>query len=224
MVKKDPKATRAIGFDLDGTLLNSLDLTMETFWRILKDIPQFTLTQNELFNHLGPPEPVLFKMLLNSNEIAQKAFNDFSNYFCSHLDQVSLLPQIPQMLDTLQSRGIKLGLITGRSRPLTEVLIKHFDLEKYFSIIITGSELQHYKPHPEGMQKFLATLSLKGSEVLFCGDTNADVVQAKETGITAGLVKWYWGKRKYEIAVEPDVVFESPEELLQLLDDKSKKS
>lgn len=214
MVKTDPTTPRAIGFDLDGTLLNSLDLTMESFWRILHAIPQFTLTQDELFNRWGPPEPVLFKMLLNDNATAQKAFNDFSNYFCAHLNQVSMLPQIPEMLASLKKQKITLALVTGRCRPLTEVLIKHFDLEKYFQIIITGSELSHYKPHPEGMRKLLAALSLQGSAVLFCGDTNADIEQAKQTGITAGLVKWYWGNRKYEIQTQPDLKFLDPDEVL----------
>lgn len=218
MVKKEVfQSLKAIGFDLDGTLLDSLILTMDAFWRTLKDIPQFTLTQQEFFNRWGPPEPVLFKLVLNDEKIAQKAFQDFEKSFCDHLDQVSLLPQIPLLLDSLKKRGIILGLITGRCRPLTEILIKRFDLEKYFSIIITGSELAHYKPHPEGMEKFLSTLSLPAHDVMFCGDTNADIAQAKQAGIKAGLVKWYWGQQKHDITTVPDIVFLQPAGLLNAL-------
>ena len=93
------------------------------------------------------------------------------------------------MLTELRALGIQLALWTGRDRVSADWLLKHHQLDTFFSAMVCGDDLPSHKPDPAGLRSIMARLGVTPEETLYVGDADVDVLGGVECGVDTLLIR-----------------------------------
>lgn len=205
---------KAIIFDFDGTLANTLPICYDAFQNVFKEFDDRELSIEEILSMFGPSETgIIIKNLENSKK--EEAIELYYRRYAekhSHLVKPNL--EINEMIKDLKTAGIKLGIVTGKGRRSLDISLDILQLNHFFDVIITGDDVIEPKPHPEGVEKALSLLGVKNNEAMFIGDSDADI----EAGIRANVhtvgVQWLPEYQTSEFTVKPTNSFNSIEEFI----------
>jgi HAD superfamily hydrolase (TIGR01549 family) len=202
-------------FDIDGTLTSSNQLIFASFNHIAEKYLGKHFTDKEITQLFGPTEDVILKQLCPDNyEEVRKDYYDF--YEANH-SMAALYPGIVEILDFLKHKNILLSIYTGKGRDASIITLKEFHIYDYFDLIITGDEVAEHKPSPEGITLFLDKFNLPKDRVLMVGDAPADINASRAAGVKVASVIWDSYSREKVIALNPDYLFNSVNELKEFL-------
>jgi pyrophosphatase PpaX len=175
---------RAAVFDLDGTLVDSMPVVIETFIHAVepfRDRP----TESEVMAKLGGPPEACLANLLGPGAIQSlpAAMERMLRY--EHWKEEKLRPfdGAAGLLATLQARGIRLGIWTGRDRWSAERILKVHGLGRFFTAVVCGDDLPSHKPDPAGLLRVVELLGVPAAETIFVGDADFDVLGGHAAGV-----------------------------------------
>jgi len=188
------RSSRAVLFDLDGTLVNTFHLYMECFRRTLE--PRFNrrLSDAEILS-LNPHAEQ--RLLL---EIIPET--DFTSYFERFLTYYATLHEglfggpydgVLDMLQTLRAQDYLLGVVSGKSRDAWRITATRMEAEGFedlFEVVLTDDDVQAPKPSPEGLLAALDALEVLPPQAVFIGDSLLDHQAAQAAGIPFGAALW----------------------------------
>ncbi len=190
---------KAVLFDLDGTLIDTLHLYLQTYFKTMEHFPEVELLDMKQMEALNPTSEYRALEKLVGEKLAEKAFNIFlDNYNRMHAELFQgTFPGVVSMLEILREKGFLLGIVTGKSRPAWEITSTQVNLGE-FDVVITDNEVRHPKPHPDGLAEAMRLLEIPQAEaqkVVYVGDSMNDLFAAKEAGIKFAAATWsYWAK------------------------------
>ena len=175
MLKREVKA---ILFDMDGTLANSLMAWYFTYNDSLKEFGFKKISNGEFVKRFGNPiEKDIKDKFIGKNVIEVKSA--FNRNFSKRLKLVKLMPGAELTLKELRKRNIKLALITGSTRKITSGILKKFNLKKYFGCILGMEDVKRRKPAPDMVLKACRLLKVKPQNAIIVGDTMNDITAGK---------------------------------------------
>lgn len=208
-------------FDLDGTLLNTLDdlanaanLTLEKF-----GYPTHETEKYKIF--VGNGMKTLIKRILPENsrtpEIEAQVLSDFMEYYSAHsTDLTRPYDGVEEMIDTLKTKGIKIGMVTNKAHNAAiSIMDKYFGNK--FDFVLGQSEKFPLKPNPESAIFVCETLGSTPEKSVFVGDSGVDMKTGKDGGFyPVGVL---WGFRKADELFENGAkkVINHPNELLHII-------
>jgi phosphoglycolate phosphatase len=176
------ESIQVVVFDCDGVLFDSKDANVRFYTHVLEQVgkPAVRSDQKE-FIHMHPVR-VSLNFLLGSGDDFQSAWE-----YCQTIDFAAFnayLAQEPGLVDLLRplKRSHRIAMATNRTISTRQVLI-HFGLDQYFDLVVSASDVEHPKPHPDCMQKILDTFNVDPSQVLYIGDSSVDEELAVRTGV-----------------------------------------
>ena len=169
----------AILFDMDGVLVDSLDSWLSSLNAALRSFNHREITREEFIEKYWGYDLYdnLDRMGL-SHEIGRFC----NSVYGEHLDAIKIYPDTKDMLQKL--KGYKKGIITNTPKDCVCQILKEFDIEQYFEIVITSDEVVKAKPDPEIVLKACEVLGVKPENVVLIGDTNSDVKAGRDAGCT----------------------------------------
>jgi pyrophosphatase PpaX len=181
-------ALKAVLFDLDGTLLNSVPVIMASFREVCE---QMGLAFDEEFvrSHIGIPlEP-------QGDMFAGKRGDEFveryrENYAKYHGVDTQLFPGAADALQSLVDGGFRLGLVTSKSLESAGRIIETAGISRHFDIVITADHVQNHKPHPEPIAKAISLMGLDANQAIYVGDARFDVMASNGAGVPMIGVSW----------------------------------
>jgi HAD superfamily hydrolase (TIGR01509 family) len=91
-------------------------------------------------------------------------------------------PHLFQALEKLKEEGIFRVINTNRTTSMKHIM-ERFNLWPYFDMVVTALDVKNPKPHPESIEKIIATLQLKKEETVFVGDSDVDKQTAESSGV-----------------------------------------
>lgn len=209
---------QAVLFDFDGTLADTLPLSFRAFQAVFKQYDNREVTRDELVAMFGPTEEGIIGGNFTDQASVPQAIEDYySIYKQGHFEEFQNNEHILGLLQALKAQGMKLGVITGKSRRAYQISAGALDLERFFDISITGDDVAKPKPDPEGIHSALRTLGIEPSQAIFVGDSNADILAGKAAGMQTYAVRWLptFQSQAYDLA--PDGILENVAELQRLL-------
>ncbi|WP_053220075.1 HAD family hydrolase [Virgibacillus senegalensis] len=209
---------KAIIFDFDGTLANTLPINIFGFQEVFKKFDQKDYSKEQIKDMFGPPEPELIEQNLESDNLDEAVSFYYQQYEDHHNRLVDKNEEIEQLLSTLKERGLKLGVVTGKSRKSFEYSLAELDMKRYFDVLITGDDVEKAKPAPEGIQRALQKVDISIDDAMYVGDSDDDMQAGKEAGVYVGAAKWLPEYQSSEYSVEPEAIFEKTADLLHFLD------
>ena len=211
------KKISCIIFDLDGTLAQTTQLIFATFNHVAEKYLGKRFTPAEITAMFGPPEEVAIENLVGKERVEEAMEDYFAFYETQHLQMADAHHGIRETLDTLKQRGVILAVFTGKGKRTTVITLENIGLKKYFDLIVTGDDVDNYKPSAEGIRKVLKTFSLKPDEVLMVGDSVSDVKAAREAEVSIAAVVWDSYNKDKVAQMDVDYLFHRVEELADWL-------
>lgn len=208
-------------FDLDGTLLNTIDdLKDAGNWVCRKNgWPEFTVEQYKkmvghgipnLVEKLSPRE--CRSPLLMMNTLAQ-----FSDYYGKHnLDRTRPYDGVPELLQSLKAHGVRLAVYSNKADEFSQEIVRHF-FDGVFDEVRGKLPGVPMKPDPTGVCALLTKMNADKQSTVFIGDSNVDVMTGCNAGLTACGVTWGFRDRAELEKAGADKIVDTPAELEQFL-------
>ena len=197
---------------MDGTLTQTNQLIFESFNHIAEKYLQKRLTPKEIIALFGPPEEEAVENMIGPQHI-KSAMNEYYHFYQDrHNNLASLYPGIKELLEFVKKNGILLALFTGKGRRTSEITLRQFGIEQYFDMVITGDDVDHFKPSGDGIRKIMQRYSLLPDEVLMVGDAVADITAARECGVPIASVVWDSYGKEMVMKAKADFLFHSVDE------------
>ena len=179
---------RAVVFDLDGTLVDSLPLVLRSIAHAIEPFGPTRPTM-EIFAHLGGPPQRFLSGLLGDDRHVPAAAARMTEYHDANQHLILPFEGVRAALANLRARDVPLAIWTGRDRASGEALLRTHDLAALFATVVFGDDFPTHKPEPEGMRQILSRLAVKADEALFVGDADVDVFGGVSAGVDTILIR-----------------------------------
>lgn len=206
--RKRMRRIKAVIFDLDGTLADTLPLCIKAFRHSVEPLINRSVTDEEIIATFGPSEEGTI-MALAPNHY-DKGVAAYLHYY-EHLHDMCPVPfeGIKELLQTLQQQGVRIAMVTGKGKHSTDISLKHFALTHFFEAIETGSPTGARKA--EGIQIILDGLTdTNKDEVIYIGDAPSDILASRKVGIPVVAAAWAGTTDAKKLqALHPDKLFYS---------------
>ena len=212
--------TKAIVFDLDGTLLDTLtDLAASTNYALRScGMPEHSIDDVRRFVGNG------VRMLMTravpdgeSNPRFDEAFSVFRQHYMQHcLDTTCPYPGIMDALAKLKEKGMMLAIVSNKMQAATEELRLHF-FSQYIDVAIGESAAIRKKPAPDTVNEALRQLGISHEEAIYVGDSDVDIDTARAAMMPCASVLWGFRDRQFLLNHGATRLLSSPEELLSLV-------
>jgi pyrophosphatase PpaX len=209
-------AYQAVVFDLDGTVVDSVELIILSFQHAIREVLGREISREESIAWVG--RPLHEQMVLFSPEHADELVQVYREWnHREHDRMLKLYDGILQLLDSLNHAGVKIGLVTSKSRFTTQMAFDLTGIEAYFDASVCSDESTGNKPSPDPIFTCLEQLGVEPAEAAYVGDSPADMQAAHAAGVEAIAVTWgVFGVGALE-AEKPDLLVHTIAELQEVL-------
>jgi pyrophosphatase PpaX len=177
-------------FDLDGTILDTNELILQSFMHALRDIVPPGFGPEHIIPSMGQPLTAQLQLFSGLEDVAHLTSVYRTMNLQLHDELVKPFPYVVEVLAKLHASGIKLGVVTTKMRLTTERGLKYVGIWEYMSSIVTIDDVQHPKPHPEPVLKGIEELGADPAATLMVGDSTVDIEAANEAGAVSVGVAW----------------------------------
>lgn len=204
-------------FDLDGTLINSLEDLTDATNHMLSEMRKEKLPVEDVRKLVGQGARRLVERALpgvSSLEI-ERALDSFLSFNENHIvDKTVLYPGAKETLAKLKDRGFLLAVISNKNESLCQKVMQTLGINIFFKVVIGADSLPYRKPSPEPVLKLLRDFQANISEAVIVGDSINDIAAGKAAGvITVGCLFGYGDSQEL---TGSDYVVSSLPELLEL--------
>lgn len=213
---------KAVLFDLDGTLLNTLDDIADSMNSILikSGYPAHPVDSYKKF--VGDGMENLIKRVLpgafHKPEIIEDLVGQMKEEYSKRQDiKTRPYPGIRELLENLTRQNIRLSILSNKPDEMTKSVVSHYFPEKPFDIVMGQKDGSPQKPDPFGALEIADFLQINPKEFLYLGDTDTDMKTAASAGMyPVGVL---WGFRSYEElkANGAKLLIKTPMELMKFI-------
>jgi pyrophosphatase PpaX len=203
-------------FDLDGTIVDSVELIIISFQHAIREVLGREISREESICWVG--RPLREQMEMFSPEKAEELVNVYREFnHREHDRMLKLYDGILNLLDGLLKGGVKLGLVTSKSRFTTQMAFDLTGIESYFDATVCADESPGNKPDPDPILLCLERLGVDPAGSAYVGDSPSDIQAAKAAKVTAIGVSWGVFPTATLEAEKPDVLVHTIPELAGVL-------
>lgn len=217
-------AVRGLFFDLDGTLIDSkLDLALSVN-AALSHMGRRELPHEMVFGFVGQGAPTLIKRSLSAapdgralpepaDAEVEQGLRYFLEYYKAHmLDNTVLYPGVREGLERLAAQGHAMAILTNKPERISKMILKGLGVDHHFRHVYGGNTFERKKPDPMGVHKLLSDFSLEPAQAMMVGDSEIDVLTARNAAIWCCGVTYGLGSHLLS-EYPPDVLLDSLAEL-----------
>lgn len=210
---------KAVLFDLDGTLANTLtDIAAAMNYSLEKNgLPGFQVDDYRYMVGDGISW-LAARAVTNHQDKKEKVQADYQARYSAHaLDTTAPYEGIPELLTALKARGLKLVVLSNKPDPDTKQVIEKLFPSGTFDIVRGALPHVPVKPDPTAALRLAAELGYDPSDFLYLGDTSVDMTCAIQTGMHPIGVLWGFRDAEELQHAGAEAVISHPMELLDLL-------
>jgi HAD superfamily hydrolase (TIGR01509 family) len=202
---------RAVVFDQDGTLIDTFVPARHAY--SVAAGRQITQAQLEPVAHLGAARNLLGALI--GHEATDEDDDLFHRALATAVTGIAPYPGIPELLAELRAAGIGTGVATNSDARSAGIVLGSHGLDALMDTIVTVDLVRAPKPNPESIQLAVRRLGVPADQVLFVGDSSADMRAAREAGTRAVVAGW--GHQTPSIPAELiDLVADTPADVGRL--------
>lgn len=172
------KNVKLVAFDCDGVLFDTAQANRFYYSHILQHFGRPAVTDEQFrYVHMHTLHESLAYLLPDENTL--EAAHDFRKTmdYRKYLSYLTVEPQLVALLEKLRPQ-IKTAIATNRTDTM-EQLLAEFDLDGYFDLVVTSSDVKQPKPHPEVLLKILEYFGLRSHQAIYIGDSQVDELAAR---------------------------------------------
>lgn len=204
-------------FDLDGTLLDSIELILESFHHTSRVHLKREFSDAHWLAGIGTPLRDQLGAIAKSTEERDAMLDTYRDYNLEHHDAMAKpYPGVVEVVKTLHARGATLALVTSKMSRGALRGLQLLGLEEELPVRVCADDVVNGKPHPEPVLKALAALGASAEGAVLIGDSAHDIEAGRAAGVATAAVTWGPFSRETLETVGPDYWLERPEQVLEL--------
>lgn len=219
------KQTKLVLFDLDGTLIDTAPDLAHSMDLVMRELHLPTQGLKKVRRFIGHGVRRLVEDIVSTElegkpakATLDKALGAFNEHYREQLVQKSsLYPGVPECLQTLRSRGVKLACVTNKPKAFTEPLLEHFLIDGHFDLVLSGDSLQKKKPDPFPLVHACQRLAVEVADSIMVGDSSNDILAARNAGMRCMYMSYGYSDTETVRALGPDAVLDSFAEVMDHL-------
>lgn len=214
------KDIKAVIFDLDGTLLDTLDDLKNATNHALAMHGMPTHTKDEIRQFVGNGVRRLITLAVpngENNPHIEDVFADFKSYYTAHsLDYTKPYDGIPEALRILKEKGLSMAIVSNKLEEATESLRHHFFAD-CIDTAVGDTPLRQRKPAPDGVFEAMSRLGVTAGECVYVGDSDVDIMTAHNAGLPCISVLWGFRDRTLLESLGATIFAQHPSQLPQII-------
>ncbi|MBO4547991.1 MAG: HAD family hydrolase [Abditibacteriota bacterium] len=200
---------KAVFFDWDGTLCNSIPNIRKTYYLAEKELG-FDYTFERFRLLIGIPTTEQAKEVMPEDP---QRYIDCYRRIYSTMGEDPAYPGAAEALGGVKALGVSLGIVSSKTRPSLTAAAQRLGLCGLFDVMVCGGETEKPKPDPQPLKKALELAGLRPEEALYAGDSFQDLMCARGAGVRVIAVTW-GARTREELATQtPDFLADSWEDL-----------
>jgi len=208
-------------FDLDGTLLDTLDDLALSVNHALSSYGLPVRSLAEVRGFLGNGIRFLMERAVGDavhGVMFEKVFQTFRSHYVKHcLDSTKPFPGIMRLLAVLKEAGVKMAIVSNKLHPAVRELNERF-FQGYISTAVGESGTVRRKPNPDAVLAALKQLGSSFEKAVYVGDSEVDLATAQNAGLPCVLVLWGFRDASYLRSLDNVYAYlQKPEELLEVV-------
>jgi pyrophosphatase PpaX len=216
---------RTVLFDLDGTLIDSVRLILDSYHHTLATHGLPPRTDEEWLEGVGTPLSAQFAAWQETDGMLDALIATYREYNLKHHDRmVTAYPGVVDVVRVLKEDGIATGLVTSKNRSGALRGLTLARLESLMDVLVCADEVENPKPHPEPVEKAVRLLGSDPATTVYVGDSIHDMRSGRAAGVRTAAVLWGPFGRSHLEGAQPDYWLEKPAELLTLVRERGRVS
>jgi pyrophosphatase PpaX len=193
------RAYPVVLFDLDGTLLDSTPMIVESLRHTVRTHLDWDPSDTVLIDGIGTPLKAQFEQhqqLCGGTVDAARGAAMLATYLehnlAIHDARIQAFAGVGAMLERLKARGARLGVVTSKSTPTARRGLDVCGLSAAFEVLVGWHDVQQHKPHPEPVRTALAALGepAEHDRVVYVGDSPHDLYSGRAAGVATAAATW----------------------------------
>lgn len=220
-----PFAARAVLFDLDGTLVDSVPDLAAAANNMLRDLGRAPWSGEHYRRWVGNGVARFVKRALTGEMQAEpetglleRGLELFRRHYSDNVSVLSrLYPATEELLARLKAAGVKLACITNKAGVFARPLLADLGLDRYFELLVAGDTAAKLKPDPAPLLHACGHFGIAPNRGVFVGDSANDVHAARAAGMPVICVSYGYNHGNDVRELKPDVVVDSLAEVPQYL-------
>jgi phosphoglycolate phosphatase len=213
--------SRGIIFDLDGTLVDSLDDLTDALNAALSTVGGSHVDRKDVRGWVGDGLPALCRRAwrdAGDEEHQEFVSTAAEQYRTRCVAKTRPYGNILKMLDLLQARGAPMAVLSNKPHELTRRVVCELGMEKYFVDIRGYVTEAEKKPSPQAALAIADTFGVAPAKVMLVGDSIVDIQTARNAGMIAVSVTWGFQEKIFLKSAGPDHFLGDPLEIISLLE------
>lgn len=207
-------------FDLDGTLVDSLEDLTQSVNIVLKSEGYPLRTTEEVKRFIGDGYRLLMKRSLpleSEDKVIDRCTSLFEEYYFKDIiGNTKPYEGIIDILKELNKRAIKIGVVSNKKDDATKEICRFF-FTPYIDIAVGDNPKRKKKPAPDNVYEVMSKLKSSRDKTIYIGDSDVDVKTAKNAGLYCIAVTWGYRPKEILEKEKADLIIDKPSEILTLL-------
>lgn len=211
---------KGVIFDLDGTLIDTLDDLTDSMNFGLVQIECPVRSRTECRQMVGDG---LLKFAERALPEGRKDLRDrLTEIMVEHYREHCLIKTTPftgivEVVEQLRQKGIRLAVLTNKNQKPAEAIVKHFFGDGFFDTVIGIHEGRKVKPDPSSTHEILRQWDLSAEQAVFVGDSEVDIQTARAAGVLCVGCEWGFRDREHLLAAGAEILIRRPEQILEII-------
>ncbi len=207
---------RLVIFDLDGTILNTLEDLLQSCNYVLSKYSLEKVTLEDVRKNIGWGIRHLIYEVSKHSEYTDQMFEEYKDFYSNHFnDFTHPYEGINTVIDYCLDNNIRIGVYTNKVENIARDLCDYHFKDK-FEFVYGNLENRVRKPEPSFLNEVLNDLGINKSEVLYIGDSEVDIKTALNVGID-GLFLSYGYRPKEELLRYSDRIIDNALDIIEYL-------
>lgn len=204
-------------FDLDGTIIDTNELIIQTFLHTLNHHFPNQFSREHILPHMGQ---TLFEQMerYGGKERVTELVEHYREYNVRmHDELVKDFPYVVETLEQLAKAGVQMGIVTTKMLKTSRMGLQLFGLDRFMETIISYETTTEHKPHPAPVLAAIERLGANPATTLMVGDSQYDIQAAQGAGVSSAGVAWSLKGADFLRSFNPDYLLEDIRELIPIV-------
>jgi pyrophosphatase PpaX len=213
------KRPSAILFDLDGTLIDTIELILSSARYAFEGWHRGVPTDAEWVRGIGTPLVQQLRLYAEDDAELAMLLERYRQHQREHHDRLTrCYTDVPDVVEQLAKAGYRLAIVTSKATPIAHQSLAHVGLDAYFQTVVGYEDTTRHKPNPEPVLEALGRLGVPTDGAVFVGDSPHDIHAGRAAGVATVAALWGAFDRETLAAAEPDHLIECASDLPGVLD------
>jgi pyrophosphatase PpaX len=209
---------RVVLFDLDGTLIDSIPLILSSMKAAFEGHPRPPPVA-EWVALIGTPLDAMIRRWAVDEADVERLKERYKVHQWAHHDaMVHAFPGVPEVLDLLSARGVRMAVVTSKLEPSARRSLDFLGLTRHFELVVGLEATGRHKPDPAPVLHALERLGARPDEAVFVGDSPHDVLAGNAAGVATVATLWGPFSREELALARPTAWAERVEDLVGVLE------